>query len=108
MITKYKLFLESRQTENIALKILERPEVIEVLKELDNSKNQILLPIMAYFYEKDTSIKDIEQTFIKIPKLLNKNLISLVYTKKGIKVIENNFSLEIMIDKIKRFLEDLN
>jgi len=88
-----KLF-ESKKTENETLNYLNKSGipnadiVLNDFKDIDNSKNQILLPIIAYFYVNDTTdMNSLKQTFEKMPDLLNDNMIKTPQkTKNGVLV----------------------
>ena len=80
-----KIILESKQTESTAYKILGEKGVDDIqsiigkFKEQDKTANQILLPIMAYFYEGRT----FGDVFEKLQELIGKNLISTPTVSKN-------------------------
>lgn len=79
---------ESKQTEAQAMKFLNDERELDKIKDIDKSKNQILLPVIAFFYSNNIPLPSLEEVFDKIPLLIEKKKINLQYTKKG--VIVNN------------------
>lgn len=105
MIKNYKLFLESKKTEEQALKMVDL-DVLNKLKDIDTSNNQILLPIMAYFYDKGASLTDIEKVFVNIPNMLSKKLISSLDLKKDeVYLDDDSYSNWNMFKKRLRLIE---
>lgn len=84
MLYNWYLFLESKKTEEQALKIIGDKNLVSYFKEIDKTKNQILLPIIAYFYKQ----KDLEYIFNIVNTLIENNLLTISLTNNG--VICNN------------------
>ena len=90
---KYLKFFESRQTEKQALKLIDdNDKLLNDFKDIDTSKNQILLPIIAYFYNQNNDLDTLNQIFSKIPNLLDKKLLTIQYTKNGILIKNDLFT----------------
>lgn len=95
-----RLVFESKKTELETEKLLlnsniESTDIIlNDFKDIDNTKNQIMLPIIGYFYVNGvTNMKTLQQTFKKIPNLLDNNLIKTpTRTKKGIVVGNDTYT----------------
>ena len=86
-ILKFNDFLlESRKTETEALNILKDKNVLSDLMIIDKSENQILLTSLAYFYNLGISLSNLKQVFSKIPDLLKSKVLTIQYTRNGIKV----------------------
>lgn len=92
-IVNNQLLNESRQTEEIALKILKAKNVenpqdaISNYKKEDTSKNQILIPVMAYFHGEQFG-----KVFENLTKLIEKNHVKPpTIGKEGIIVDGNKF-----------------
>lgn len=126
MLKNYELFaliLESKKTEEEAKNILDKEDIensdsiINQFKEIDETKNQKLLPLMAKSYIEHDNINDIKDVFSTICKKINMGKMELPEkTKKGYIVKDKTFSnwlefseyihgLESM-SKGKRKLED--
>ena len=78
--------LESRKTETEALNILKDKNALSDLMIIDKSDNQILLTSLAYFYNLGISLSNLKQVFSKIPDLLKSKVLTIQYTRNGIKV----------------------
>jgi hypothetical protein len=88
-INNKQLIQESKQTESAAYKILggngiENPEkVINDFKTKDRTNNQILLPVMAYFYDGN----NFGDVFEKLQELLSRNYSKVpVVTRNGVNI----------------------
>lgn len=92
-VNKEKLITESKQTESIAMGILSRKGVENIenilndFKKQDRTKNQILLPVMAFFFDGNMKFGDV---FEKTIELLGRNTITPpIVTRDGVKVGDN-------------------
>ena len=81
---------ESKRTESDAIRILNKfgiddINIINDFKDIDNTKNQILLPAIAFYYTQKITLNDLNQVFSKIPILIQNNLVKQIQvTKKGV------------------------
>jgi ankyrin repeat protein len=122
MIKTWKLFKESKQTEEQALKVLgysdkadnkggvdDVGQLLQDFKDIDNTQNKILLPSIAYFYSKGVELESLNQIFSQIPELLNRKLITIQLTKKGVRmkdsVYDDWIKFSEKIDSVKGALE---
>ena len=76
----------SLKTETEALNILKDKNALSDLMIIDKSDNQILLTSLAYFYNLGISLSNLKQVFSKIPDLLKSKVLTIQYTRNGIKV----------------------
>jgi hypothetical protein len=101
----FKNIIESKQTEKQALKVLgyskdadnkngidNVDKLLQDFKDIDKSKNQILLPSIAYFYKHNVDLQSLNQVFSKIPKLLDRKILSIQLTKKGVQIKNDIFT----------------
>jgi hypothetical protein len=88
---------ESKKTEELAMNALNKRQVpnaenlLQQFKQIDTTKNQILLPAIAKAYIEHPQIQDLRGIFEFIADGLDRNVIKdFVASKKGYRFIHNN------------------
>ncbi len=120
---------ESKKTEAEALNILKKNNpssdeneylsLIDRFKQIDSSKNQTLLPVIATMYKDEGDLEKVKHTVETINKLLEKNKIRSLYVRDDTYIVDekpfNNYlrfteflhSLERMDKGLKSYKDEM-